>query len=62
MSRFEKDIIGMDSALKAAKENPLANITIASSLVIDIVERIKELEEQCEDDFYEAIEAAERAE
>jgi hypothetical protein len=40
-----QDILGMDSALAAAKEMPYgANMPISAALVIEMVERIAELE------------------
>ena len=43
----DQDILGMDSALAAAKEMPYgANMPISAGLVIEMVERIAELEKR----------------
>jgi len=54
-------ILGMDDALSAAMSSRGKNIMISAELVIDMVNRISELEEAAEDARIEFIEMLERA-
>jgi hypothetical protein len=53
-------ILGMDDALSAAMSSRGKNIMISAELVIDMANRISELEEAAEDARIEFIEMQER--